>query len=85
MEEPAKVYTSICYNCSVILSGYSLVSLFETQILMNVLYHTMTVLIMLLAIIPREALPALVMKDIMAVEKSVLVSSNEYLFPKFYL
>ena len=77
MEEPVKVYTAICYNCSVIVSEYSLVSLFEMQILTSVIYHTITVPIMLLAIIPMEALPALVMKDIMAAGKSVLVSSNE--------
>ena len=67
------------HNCSVTASEYSL------QILMSVFYHTTTVMIMLLAIIPKEALPALVMKDIMAVVTSVLVSSNEYLTPKCHL
>ena len=57
----------------------------EMQILMSVLYHTTTVMMLLLAIIPMEALPVLVMKDIMAVGTSVLVSSNEYLIPKCYL
>ena len=85
MEEAVKVCTAMCYNCSVTASEYSLVSLFEMQILMSVFYHTTTVMIMLLAIIPKEALPALVMKDIMAVVTSVLVSSNEYLTPKCYL
>ena len=47
---------------------------------MSVLYHTITVMIMLLALTPKEALPALVIKDIfMAVGTYhyVLVSSNE--------
>ena len=52
-------------------------SLFKMQILMSVFYHMITVMMLLLALIPMEALPALVMKDIMAVGASVLVSSNE--------
>ena len=61
------------YNTCAVTESF----LFEMQILMNVLYHTITVMIMLLAIIPMEALPALVIKDIMAVGTYALVSSNE--------
>ena len=66
----------MCYF-AVTASESSFVLFFEMQILMSVFYHTITVMMMLLALIPMEALPALVMKDIMAVGTSVLVRSNE--------
>ena len=66
----------MCYY-AVTASESSFVSLFDMQILMSVLYRTITVMIMLLAITPMEALPALVMKDIMVVGVYVLVSCNE--------
>ena len=74
MEEVVKVYIAMCqlHNFRIITRVINFV---ETQILMSVFYHTIIVIIMLLALIPMEAIPAHVIKDFTAVGSSVLVSS----------